>query len=101
VLGALGGAQVAQEFKSLLQENLEILDRATLTEHVPVRTCRLDWLLLWQDSVGDQGYSAAATFPHDRNLSLISERNRDRMSLRTVVGNDVTWSQFDMIDVLV
>src|SRR3954452_5562595 len=73
----LAGAQQVQTFS---QQFLEFRDRPALTQHVPVRTCRLLLLDLRPRAIGTQRFRAAPrALPDGRGLGLLGEGQAERV----------------------
>src|SRR3954471_12567426 len=82
--GLLG--PLTQDGEALRENLFEVLRRAPLHEHVPVRPSRLDLLRLRTLTVDEEGLAAADLALPDRgHLGLGSKRYRERVPCRTVV----------------
>ena len=91
----------AQEVEPFLKQNLKVICRATLHEHVPVRTCRLDGFRLGTIAVAQKGFGTAPAFPDERNFSFKGEWHRRYVTIGTVVRNWLPWCEFDVVICLV
>ncbi|BDZ43629.1 hypothetical protein GCM10025865_29280 [Paraoerskovia sediminicola] len=75
----------AEQLETLVEELFELLHRAALEEHVPVRARRLAGLRLGTLGVAEQGLLAAAALPDRGDLGLGGEREDDRVPVGAVV----------------
>src|SRR5215207_3090321 len=84
-----------EQLKPLGEDLFELVDRATLEKHVPVRTYRLLGLalgLLHVDPATD--LPRLGIFPLERDLGLVRHCHRERVPIRTDVLNLLTGSHF-------
>src|SRR5581483_5543241 len=79
---------VTEQFEALFQDLLELLLRAALQEHVPVRTHRLlDLGLGVLDRDVRRLGSAPLTLPQRGHVSLVGHGHLEAVSLRAHVGD--------------
>ena len=90
-------AGLAQEGQALLEELLELGDRATLEQHVPVGADVLDGLGLGLRAPTLQlGLGAAAALPGVRDVGLDGEGELDGVPVRAQVRRDVALAGDDV-----
>ena len=80
-------ARLAQEGEALLEELLELGDRATLEQHVPVGADVLDRLGLGLRAPTELGLRAAAALPGVRDVGLDGEGKLDGVPVRAQVAS--------------
>ncbi len=90
---AAAAAAGLDDVEALLEQLVELLDRAALQQHVPVGARRLDLLRLRHVTLDQGALHAVAAQPGAGDLGVVGERNVELLAVVGAVAGDLTRRQ--------
>src|SRR5271163_2351056 len=92
-VGSAAATARPDQLQTLLEQFVEVLNRAALEQHVPVRAGRLDLFGLRQVTLDQGAFHTVAAQPGAGDFGIVGERHVEFLAVLRAIPRNLAWRQ--------